>query len=162
MRDCLSLRTLPRARAMRHAPTEAERKLWYALRDRRMQSVKFRRQAPVGPYIDDFLCVEHRLRDAWLARDGYKVLRFGNRDIQTAHEEVGASPHPALRATFSRKREKGLLGAVRPGDRPPLGISSAFPYGINTGPSISAFGPKTVLRLGQWTSPNFAQGLIQE
>ena len=73
------------ARAMRREPTEAERKLWYALRDRRMQSLKFRRQAPLGSYIVDFLCVEQKLivevdgsqhvesfrdeaRDAWLAR----------------------------------------------------------------------------------------------
>ncbi|MGD0723809.1 MAG: endonuclease domain-containing protein [Roseiarcus sp.] len=97
-----------RARAMRRAPTDAERALWYALRDRRMQSVKFRRQAPVGPYIADFLCVEHRLiveadgdqhaqgarddvRDAWLARAGYRVLRFGNRDILRERDSVLAT-----------------------------------------------------------------------
>ena len=50
-----------RARTMRAEPTEAERKLWYVLRDRRMQALKFRRQAPVGPYIVDFLCIAHRL-----------------------------------------------------------------------------------------------------
>ena len=108
MRDGTPANAKRHARAMRRAPTEAERKLWYALRDRRMQSVKFRRQAPVGPYIADFLCVEHRLiveadggqhaesvrdsvRDAWLARDGYRVLRFSNRDILTAHESVIAT-----------------------------------------------------------------------
>jgi very-short-patch-repair endonuclease len=97
-----------RARAMRAEPTEAERKLWYALRDRRMQALKFRRQAPIGPYIVDFLCIAHRLvvevdgsqhvenkrdaiRDEWLAREGYKVLRFGNRDILTARESVLAA-----------------------------------------------------------------------
>ena len=80
---------------MRRTPTDAERALWALLRSRRVQSVKFRRQAPVGPYIVDFLSPEHRLvvecdgsqhagsrqgavRDAWLERQGYQILRFWN------------------------------------------------------------------------------------
>ena len=79
-----------RARAMRRAPTDAERRLWRLLRDRRLSGLKFRRQVPVGPYIVDFLCVGARLiveadgsqhaensrdkvRDAYLARQGWKV-----------------------------------------------------------------------------------------
>ena len=50
-----------RARAMRHAPTDAELGLWRLLRDRRLSGLKFRRQVPVGPYIVDFLCVASRL-----------------------------------------------------------------------------------------------------
>ncbi len=86
MRNDIPISAKPRARAMRREPTEAERKLWYALRDRRIQTLKFRRQSPVGPYIVDFLCAAHRLvveadgsqhaeskgdaaRDAWLARE---------------------------------------------------------------------------------------------
>ena len=61
MRSDIPLFAKSRARAMRREPTDAERKLWYALRDRRMQAVKFRRLAPVGPYIADFLCVQHKL-----------------------------------------------------------------------------------------------------
>jgi very-short-patch-repair endonuclease len=108
MRDDVPLAAKSRARAMRHTPTEAERKLWYALRDRRMQTVKFRRQAPIGSYIVDFLCLAHKLvieadgsqhaenrrdiaRDEWLGREGYKVLRFGNHDILTAQENVLAT-----------------------------------------------------------------------
>src|SRR5271170_4543833 len=108
MRDGISKTAKTRARAMRGASTQAERKLWYALRDRRMQNVKFRRQAPVGPYIADFLCIEHRLiveadggghaenardaaRDVWFARNGYKVLRLWNRDILTAQENILAT-----------------------------------------------------------------------
>ena len=87
MRNDTPISAKSRARAMRAEPTDAERRLWYALRDRRMQTLKFRRQAPIGPYIVDFLCVAHRLvveadgsqhaeskrdaaRDAWLAREG--------------------------------------------------------------------------------------------
>jgi very-short-patch-repair endonuclease len=108
MRNDIPLAAKSRARAMRRTPTEAERKLWYALRDRRMQTVKFRRQAPIGDYIADFLCVEHRLvigvdgsqhaqnvadaaRDDWLGREGYRVLRFWNHEVLTARDSVLAT-----------------------------------------------------------------------
>ena len=108
MRSDIPISAKSRARAMRREPTDAERKLWYALRDRRMQSLKFRRQTPIGPYIVDFLCIAHWLvveadgsqhaenkrdaiRDEWLAREGYKILRFSNRDILTARESVLAT-----------------------------------------------------------------------
>jgi very-short-patch-repair endonuclease len=108
MRDDIPVSAKSRARIMRVQPTDAERQLWYALRDRRMQTLKFRRQAPVGPYIVDFLCASHRLiveadgsqhaeserdaiRDAWLRRQGYTILRFSNRDILTARESVLAT-----------------------------------------------------------------------
>ncbi len=108
MRDDIPISAKSRARAMRAEPTDAERRLWYALRDRRMHALKFRRQAPAGPYIVDFLCVAHRLvveadgsqhaesgrdavRDAWLAREGYTILRFSNRDVLTARESVLAT-----------------------------------------------------------------------
>jgi very-short-patch-repair endonuclease len=108
MRNDIPLVAKSRARAMRRAPTEAERKLWYALRDRRMQTVKFRRQAPIGSYIADFFCVEHRLvievdgsqhaqsvgdavRDDWLEREGYRVLRFWNHEVLTTGDNVLAA-----------------------------------------------------------------------
>jgi len=95
MRDTIPPSAISRARAMRRKPTDAERALWGVLRSRRMQAVTFRRQAPVGPYVVDFLCAEHRLvvecdgarhvqdrrdvaRDAWLERQGYKIIRFWN------------------------------------------------------------------------------------
>ena len=108
MRNDIPLAAKSRARDMRGTLTDAERKLWYALRDRRLQTVKFRRQAPIGFYIADFLCVQHRLvvevdgsqhaqssrdaaRDAWLQREGYRVLRFWNHDVLTARESVLAT-----------------------------------------------------------------------
>ena len=108
MRDNVPISAKPRARTMRQSLTDAERKFWYALRDRRMQSLKFRRQAPVGPYIADFLCVRHKLvveadgsqhgegirdsaRDAWFVRNGYRVLRFWNHEILKAQENVLAT-----------------------------------------------------------------------
>jgi very-short-patch-repair endonuclease len=46
---------------MRRAPTRAEHKVWWWLRDRRLNGVKFRRQVPIGPYILDFYCAELKL-----------------------------------------------------------------------------------------------------
>jgi very-short-patch-repair endonuclease len=86
------------ARGLRRGMTVAERILWRALRDRQCDGLKFRRQVPVGRYVADFLCVEHRLiveldgppheseeqrlhdasRDAWLRAHGYRVLRLAN------------------------------------------------------------------------------------
>ncbi len=45
-----------RARRLRREMTDAERKLWGALRHHRLAGLQFRRQAPCGPYIADFLC----------------------------------------------------------------------------------------------------------
>lgn len=114
---------LSHAKKMRAAMADAERKLWLALRDRRLK-MKFRRQVPVGPFIADFLSYEHRLvvevdggqhegskrdsaRDRWFATNSFKVLRFWNNDVlanldgvlQTIVTAIDvASPHPARAA----------------------------------------------------------------
>jgi very-short-patch-repair endonuclease len=95
---------LAHARRMRAAPSATERLLWALLRDRRLESLKFRRQVPVGPYIADFLCLRHRLiveadgpfhdatrdaeRDAWLAAQNFRALRFGNEVIRNDRQAV--------------------------------------------------------------------------
>ena len=87
-----------RARELRKRMTVAERKLWFVLRDRRFAKFKFRRQAPIGRFIADFVCFERRLvievdggqhadsvsdqrRDRWFAANGYRVLRFWNNEV---------------------------------------------------------------------------------
>jgi very-short-patch-repair endonuclease len=87
-----------RARELRKRMTGAERKLWFALRDRRFARFKFRRQAPIGRFVADFICFERRLvievdggqhadsmsdlrRDRWFAANGYRVLRFWNSEV---------------------------------------------------------------------------------
>lgn len=121
------------ARVLRRNSTEAERAMWYLLRDRRFDGVKFRRQVPVGPYIADFASIEHRLvieldggqhaesardnrRDAFLAAEGWRVLRFWNSDVMKNRQGVlecifaGVTltrRTPAARGTLSRKRERG-------------------------------------------------------
>ncbi len=49
------------ARRLRKNPTEAEKRLWDALRRRQIDSHRFRRQVPLGIYVVDFLCLERRL-----------------------------------------------------------------------------------------------------
>ena len=86
--------------------TDAERALWRQVRARGLDGYKFRRQAQIGPFIVDFLCMEKRLiveldggqhdeqaekdrrRTAWLEREGYRVLRFWNPDALRNMEGV--------------------------------------------------------------------------
>src|SRR4051794_28681862 len=51
-------RLTPSARRLRQHSTDAERRLWSALRSRRLQHYKFRRQVPIGPFIADFACTK--------------------------------------------------------------------------------------------------------
>ena len=41
---------------MRANPTPAELRLWHALRAKRLNAFKFRRQVVIGRYIADFAC----------------------------------------------------------------------------------------------------------
>jgi very-short-patch-repair endonuclease len=127
-----------RAKYMRANPTEAERRLWTMLRDRRLASFKFRRQVVIPPYIVDFICLERRLiveadgsqhaesdydahRDAFLRAEGFEVLRFWNNDIlrnaQGVFEAIDAAlkaPHPA-RLSASRPSPARGEGLVKEG-----------------------------------------------
>ena len=49
------------ARELRMAQTPAEQRLWSAIRGRKLDGFKFRRQYPVGSHVLDFVCVERRL-----------------------------------------------------------------------------------------------------
>ena len=49
------------ARQLRRGQTDAEARLWYRLRERRLQGFRFRRQFPIGNFIVDFCCREQRL-----------------------------------------------------------------------------------------------------
>lgn len=49
------------AQKMRKVPTPAEKKLWNALRAKKIDGLYFRRQRPIGPFIVDFFCEEKKL-----------------------------------------------------------------------------------------------------
>ena len=87
------------ARRLRRNQTDAERVLWFRLRDRRLNGLKFRRQMPIKSYVVDFCCesarlvieidggqhVERRAEDEKRTFDletyGYLVLRFWNNEV---------------------------------------------------------------------------------
>lgn len=95
-------------RKLRKNLTPWEWKLWQALRNRQLNSAKFRRQFKIGPYVTDFCCLSARLiieldgghhnepenrqaddvRQRFLESSGFKVLRFWNNDIGTNLEGV--------------------------------------------------------------------------
>jgi very-short-patch-repair endonuclease len=95
----------PKARNLRLNSTDAERRLWVALRGRQLRGYKFRRQHTVGPFILDFACVNHRLavevdggqhneseaderRTAWLESQDWRVIRFWNNEVLSNLEGV--------------------------------------------------------------------------
>jgi very-short-patch-repair endonuclease len=87
------------AREMRREPTPAEDALWEALRGRRLDALRFRRQHPVGRFVLDFYCPIHKLvvevdgdvhdtqqerdaeRTAVIEAHGYRVVRFRNEEV---------------------------------------------------------------------------------
>ncbi|MFY9261265.1 MAG: DUF559 domain-containing protein [Gallionella sp.] len=87
------------SRQLRREMTDTEQFLWRHLRMRQVRGVKFRRQHPVGKYVLDFACLEKQVaveldgsqhienaakdevRTAWLAAQGWQVLRFWNNDV---------------------------------------------------------------------------------
>src|SRR5690349_20513997 len=104
---------LARARFMRANPTEAEKRLWSMLRDRRLIAFKFRRQQIIAPYIVDLICLAERLiieadgsqhadnkddlrRDAFLRGQGFRLLRFWNNQVLAESDSVAAAIHAAL------------------------------------------------------------------
>ena len=87
-----------RARTLRRDETDAEAIVWWQVRNRQLNGFKFRRQVPIGPYIADFVCQERQIiveldgsqhadslrdaiRDRYLERLGYRVLRFWNHEV---------------------------------------------------------------------------------
>lgn len=89
------------AKKLRANTTPHERTLWRALKELPIEGTHFRRQAPIGRYVVDFLCPAKRLiieldgghhnddetakrdseRQAWLEKEGYRVVRFWNSDV---------------------------------------------------------------------------------
>jgi very-short-patch-repair endonuclease len=96
-----SKRTFGRARQLKKVMTAAEKVMWELLRNRNLESFKFRRQHPIGRYILDFYCHEaklvievdgkihelynnteyDKLRTEELESHGLKVIRFNNEEV---------------------------------------------------------------------------------
>ncbi|MBN1854978.1 MAG: DUF559 domain-containing protein [Pirellulales bacterium] len=79
--------------------SDAEQRLWLHLRCCQMNGIKFRRQAPIGAYVVDFVAYGKKLvieldggqhsekkgydtdRTRWLNSQGFRVIRFWNDQI---------------------------------------------------------------------------------
>ena len=90
---------LHRAGELRKEPTPAESRLWAAIRNNNLNGLKFRRQHAIGPYIVDYCSPKLKLiieldgsqhldqeeydseRTEYLRGQGYRVLRFWNKDV---------------------------------------------------------------------------------
>jgi very-short-patch-repair endonuclease len=89
------------ARELRNNMTDAERRLWGMLRRKQLKGRQFYRQKIMGNYIVDFYCPaskliveidggqhfteegirKDRMRDAYLNRLGFTVLRFTDKEV---------------------------------------------------------------------------------
>src|SRR3990167_8940098 len=88
-----------RARSFRKNMTDAENRMWYFLRNRRLNGYKFVREFVIGSYIADFTCREKKLiieidggqhmeaveydkrRTEFFEKNGYRVLRVWNHEV---------------------------------------------------------------------------------
>ena len=123
-----------RARELRYDSTVPERKLWDALRGRKLAGLKFRRQHPIPPFVVDFYCEEELLvveldgdshigcanydenRSANLIKKGLKIVRFGNDDVL---QDLEAVLHGILRVCNRDfvTGQKTLTPALSQGER---------------------------------------------
>jgi very-short-patch-repair endonuclease len=101
LRDLAPKAKVAFAKHLRKSQTPGEKVLWLKLKKKQFHGLKFRRQAPLGSYIVDFLCIEKNLiievdgdshfqpgaaerdaiREAYLVSLKFRVLRFGNRQV---------------------------------------------------------------------------------
>ena len=123
------------ARYLRRESTDAEKRLWRLLRDRRFSEFKFRRQYPCGIYFLDFFCVAVRLaieldggghgfpdtrtrdekRNLFLMENGIQVLRFWNHQLREEAESIRFEIWHALMERTGRTAEiAGFLAKPAP------------------------------------------------
>jgi very-short-patch-repair endonuclease len=112
-----------RAQRLRQNTTDAEQKLWRALRRNQIGELSFRRQHPIGAYVIDFYCPALRLaievdggqhggdaghayddrRSRWLGSKGITVLRYWNNDVLSNLEGVLENIVHAIETLKSRR-----------------------------------------------------------
>ena len=103
-----SAETIEFARSQRASANEFADTVWQWVRNRQICNQKFRREYPIPPYTADFCCValklileidgaDHftgagqerdRVRDEFLSRQGYRVVRISGYDVLRAGNEV--------------------------------------------------------------------------
>jgi len=118
------------SRELRQRQTSAEEIVWEALRDHRLNNLKFRRQHPIAntQYVADFMCYEAKLvveidgsihleqqaedtkRQSDIETLGYRVIRFTNEVVQTDFKWVLASIAHAAQLPSPKGRRAGDEG----------------------------------------------------
>jgi very-short-patch-repair endonuclease len=110
--------------------------MWQHLRGRQMSGWKFRRQAAIGPFVVDFVCLAARLiveldgashdgeeaqvayeqrRQAWLEAQGYRVLRLSGGQLPEEDPLQGA--WEAVDRALSETQSRLDPSRQRPGSR---------------------------------------------
>lgn len=133
-RHSLSPGTVSRARRLRRNSTDAESRLWFALRDK-FPAARFRRQVAFGSYLADFASHGSRLiievdggqhsaerdarRTAFLNGEGYRVLRFWNNEVLQNLDGVlsvvaAVFPSPLVGEGGSKSRMRGAQQSCAP------------------------------------------------
>ncbi|HUE79758.1 MAG TPA: DUF559 domain-containing protein [Sphingomicrobium sp.] len=128
-RHSLKPDAIERARRLRLNSTDAEARLWRALREN-MPHEKWRRQVPIGPYFADFASHRAKLiievdgsqhadaieadaaRTSLLKSHGYRVLRFWNNEVAQNLDGVlatiaAALPSPLVGEGGAERRMRG-------------------------------------------------------
>ena len=95
-----------RARQLRRRMTDAEKLLWFHLRNRQFSHYKFRRQFPIAGFFADFVCYQAKLviecdggqhiensvydyrRTQTFSSFGFLTLRYWNHDVLLRTEQV--------------------------------------------------------------------------
>ena len=141
-----SMRT-QRARSLRRSETTAEYRLWYELRDSRLNGYKFVRQFPIESYFTDFACrsswliveldgaqhavsTEDATRTVFLNEHGWSVLRFWNDEVLRERRAVCETILSVLEGRITERcNGSGLTDGLRfaPGKPSPASRASPFP-----------------------------------
>ena len=121
------------AGTLRRDATEAEKRVWQALRAQQA-GAKFRRQQPIEGYVVDFVSFEHRLvieidggqhsdadeyeerRTRCLEANGFRILRFWNNEVMENIEGVYDTIVAALRSPLPLRERKGPVAKRREGE----------------------------------------------
>lgn len=104
----MKLSKLEFAKTLRQRQTETEKLLWFNLRAKKLNGIKFKRQVVIGPYIVDFVSFEKMLiieldggqhnspnvifkdeiRTKYLENLGFKVIRYWDNEVFNNLEAV--------------------------------------------------------------------------
>ena len=111
----------------RNNPTEAEGIMWGLMSGHKLEGNKFRRQHIIGQFIVDFVCLDKmliveidggyhnnptqqkddKIREEWLKKQGYRVIRFTNEEVIGNTNYVLDTITENLRASQATHPSKG-------------------------------------------------------